>query len=91
MPESSRKRKQSIVSSSVVLLALLVGVGSLGLLARMKHPGRFLLVATRGGRFQEIGNGVLQTGPNDCGPAALAQCLRDLGENVPYPDPAGRR
>jgi predicted double-glycine peptidase len=87
MPESSRNRKQPFVSSSVVLLALLLGVGSLCLLARTEHPGRFLLVAIRGGRFQEIGNGVLQTGPNDCGPAALVQCLRDLGEEVPYPDP----
>jgi len=88
MPDFCRKRIGRIVPSGAVLLALLGGAGGLALLARTEHPGRFLLVAARGGRFVEIGQGVLQTGPNDCGPAALAHCLRELGVPAPYPDPA---
>jgi ABC-type bacteriocin/lantibiotic exporter with double-glycine peptidase domain len=30
----------------------------------------------------------MQLRANDCGPAALADCLRRLGSPVPYPDPA---
>ncbi|MBZ0266864.1 hypothetical protein K8I85_01800 [bacterium] len=56
----------------------------------MEHPGRFLLARVRGGRFVEIGDGVLQRRANDCGPAALVHCLRLLGEDAPYPDPACR-
>lgn len=67
--------------------SVLLVVGALFFLAGMEHPGRFLLVAARGGRFVEVGNGVMQHGRNDCGPAALAHCLRRLGESAPYPDP----
>lgn len=90
MPDTSRNRIRSVVSSGIVLLAPLLGVGGLSLLARTEHPGRFLLAAARGGRFVEIGDGVLQTGPNDCGPAALAHCLRELGVAATYPDPSCR-
>ncbi|GJM44607.1 MAG: hypothetical protein DHS20C21_14490 [Gemmatimonadota bacterium] len=69
-----------------LLLAGLFVVGGSSV-ARMEHPARFLLVAIQGGRFLEVGSGVLQTGPNDCGPAALAHCLRRLGADAPYPDP----
>ena len=35
-------------------------------------------------------NAVRQSGPFDCGPAALAHCLRRLGIDAPYPDARGR-
>jgi ATP-binding cassette subfamily B protein RaxB len=34
--------------------------------------------------------GIRQRGRNDCGPAALAHCLRRLGAAVAYPDPGIR-
>lgn len=37
-----------------------------------------------------MSGGVLQQRANDCGPAALAHCLRQLGAEAPYPDPDGR-
>ncbi len=88
MPD--RRRKASPVGAPFVagLLVLMAVVAAAGRLAREEHPGRFLLAALHGGRFEGVG-GVLQTAANDCGPAALAHCLRRLGVDAPYPDPDG--
>ena len=83
------RRKSALPPVSSRVIACLAGVVLLGsgVLARMEHPGRFLLVVAQGGRFLEAGEGVMQSGANDCGPAALAHCLRRLGAAAPYPDP----
>lgn len=90
MPEYHRKQSLPFVASAAALGLLLAGAGALSRVAGTEHPGRFLLARARGGRFVEIGDGVLQVRANDCGPAALAHCLRRLGEEAPYPDPACR-
>ncbi len=56
-------------------------------LARDEHPARVVMARIGGARFHGLGDGVLQRASNDCGPAALAHCLRRLGRVAPYPDP----
>lgn len=73
--------------SGAVLLGAL-GVGAAGaVVARWDHPAQRLAARAGGGRFLEAGDGVRQVRRNDCGPAALAHCLRRIGVPAPYPDP----
>lgn len=56
--------------------------------ATWESPARRLAAMGQGARFLEVGDGVLQRAGNDCGPAALAHCLRRSGTAAPYPDAA---
>lgn len=82
---------QGCRSRRALAVALLVGVGfavavAMALASR-EHPARHLAAALQGGRLVEAHDGVSQVRANDCGPAALAHCLRRMGREVPYPDP----
>lgn len=71
-----------------VLLGFAGIVGAAVAVSSWENPLPTLMAMAQGGRFLGRGNGVLQVRANDCGPAALAECLRRLGRDVPYPDPA---
>jgi len=70
-----------------VLLGSVGIVGAVAAVSTWESPLPTLAARIQGGRFLGRGEGVLQHRVNDCGPAALADCLRRLGESVPYPDP----
>ena len=74
------------------IVAATIAAGVLGagaavvVVAREEHPLLSLAARWQGARFEGMGSGVRQQRANDCGPAALAHCLRRLGVPVPYPD-----
>jgi ABC-type bacteriocin/lantibiotic exporter with double-glycine peptidase domain len=73
---------------SAAVLTGALGVGAVGaVVACWDHPAQRLAARAQGGRFLEAGDGVRQVRGNDCGPAALAHCLRRIGVPAPYPDP----
>jgi ABC-type bacteriocin/lantibiotic exporter with double-glycine peptidase domain len=74
-----------ITAGAVVAGAVLVVVVAVAL-GRTEDPLRTAMARWHGARFHGIGDGVLQLRSNDCGPAALAHCLRRLGQPVRYPD-----
>jgi ABC-type bacteriocin/lantibiotic exporter with double-glycine peptidase domain len=78
----------------VAALGVAVATAAVGVVAirvaRRAEPARVLMAGLSGARFHEVGTGVLQRFSNDCGPAALAHCLRRLGREAPYPDPESR-
>jgi ABC-type bacteriocin/lantibiotic exporter with double-glycine peptidase domain len=78
-----------VAALGTVVAAAAAGVVVVGL-ARGDHPARIVMAALGGARFHGVGTGVLQRSSNDCGPAALAHCLRRLGREAPYPDPESR-
>lgn len=77
---------------SLVSWAVLLGaagtVGGVAAVSGWERPLPSLAAMIQGGRYLGPGDGVMQLRSNDCGPAALADCLRRLGHAVPYPDPS---
>lgn len=76
------------LGSWAVLLGASGTVGGVAAVSGWESPLPTLAAMVQGGRYLGPGDGVMQLRANDCGPAALAECLRRLGEPVPYPDPA---
>jgi hypothetical protein len=85
MRASERTAAGRAAALGIAVAAAVVGAGAVGL-ARHDHPVLVVMAALGGARFDGVG-GVLQRSSNDCGPAALAHCLRRLGREAPYPDP----
>jgi len=85
------KGSKRSAGSRAAAVAVVAGVATTGVvgagLASFDEPGRALMARARGARFLGVGGGVLQRATNDCGPAALAHCLRLRGRHAPYPDP----
>ena len=77
-----------ITAGALAGASLAAGVLAAGL-GRSENPWGEVLARLQGARFHGAG-GVRQQAANDCGPAALAHCLRRLGRAAPYPDPDGR-
>jgi hypothetical protein len=74
--------------AAVAVLAAAVGFGSvLGMIGRSPRSGLAALAWAHGARVVDGPRGVRQRRANDCGPAALAHVLRELGLAAPYPDP----
>jgi hypothetical protein len=75
------------LSSWAVLLGAAGTAGGAVAVSGWERPLPSLAAMIQGGRYLGPGDGVMQVRSNDCGPAALADCLRRLGHAVPYPDP----
>jgi hypothetical protein len=76
------------LGSWAVLLGTAGIAGGVVAVTGWERPLPSLAAMIQGGRYLGPGDGVMQQRANDCGPAALADCLRVLGHEVPYPDPA---
>jgi ABC-type bacteriocin/lantibiotic exporter with double-glycine peptidase domain len=83
MGRSTCRRGVAVVVLVVAGVTVFAAVG----VARHENPARHLAARVRGGRLVDWRDGVAQVHANDCGPAALAHCLRRMGRQVPYPDP----
>jgi len=87
---SARHRRKAVG----VLLAALAAVGLTA--AAPRDPmatGRWAsraIIRARGGTFVSSPGAVLQSGPSDCGPAALATLIRTLGGDPPPSDSLAR-
>jgi ABC-type bacteriocin/lantibiotic exporter with double-glycine peptidase domain len=85
---SAARRSARRVGAAIVVGVIVASVAGA---ARQSAPDRGLppLVAWARGARLVGGEGVVrQRRANDCGPAALAEGLRQLGLDIPYPDPA---
>lgn len=77
-------------TAALVVVAAGLGVASMAQTSSSEHALPSLVAWVRGARFVEARNVVRQRRANDCGPAALAEGLRRLGLDAPYPGPAER-
>lgn len=80
------KNLRCLVSWAVLLGVAGIAGGAVAV-SGWESPLPTLAAMVQGGRYLGPGEGVRQLRANDCGPAALAECLRRLGTPVPYPDP----
>lgn len=71
-----------LVAAAAVLLSASVAADPMGT-SRWAYR---VIIRARGGTFVSSPNVVLQSGPTDCGPAALATLIRTLGGNPPSTD-----
>ncbi len=74
-----------LLAAALLLGASIVGM-QIGALARRPVSALGVVAWARGARLIDEQHGVRQRAANDCGPAALAHALVQLGVRVEYPD-----
>lgn len=87
LPSRGRSRRAAALS---ILLATPLTVAAAGFLAadpmRLSRAAARAQVMVLGGSYEGREGVILQSGMNDCGPAALANVLKALGMGTPSPD-----
>jgi len=87
---SDRRRRAAAGVVSAGLAVVLLAAAAPHDLAVVSRWALRAIIRARGGTFVSSPGAVLQSGPSDCGPAALATLIRTLGGDPPPTDSIAR-